>query len=393
MKYLLPICLFWFGLSSLHSQTVSSDCLCTQQLVQVYKNDAYRLAYKRIHDLGFPAKDSVIIPLPVVDSILKNLALINNIPPSSLRDTLMEIFGTTDFFSYYYTLGEDSSHVHGFIPSLRKTTVVVAQGTPFAADWIAGNYTATADPQINTLMTQYGLTAQLNFSISGTHNFTVRSARNLNTQALANHFKAVAGVNSGSTMPVSLYGDGCRILYSRSGSVTNLSYEFRCGDCPAGCTGMRKWDFSIADNSCNVQYLGTSSSNASVNPPFNMACEITIPPGGYGSPAPGNTQCTAGNFIIASLAASPTRSPRIKNHDFTLHPNPAGAELHIRLPQNLDRRKTIRITDSNGKPVLTTMHNERVNRLELDIRHLPPGAYSLTIETPYSFNTLRFVKI
>jgi hypothetical protein len=47
----------------------------------------------------------------------------------------------------------------------------------------------------------------------------------------------------------------------------------------------------------------------------------------------------------------------------------------------------------NGKPVLTTTHLQKTERLQLDISRLPRGHYSLTIETPYSVNTLRFVKI
>jgi Secretion system C-terminal sorting domain len=358
----------------------------------MYRNDAYRLAYKRIVDLNLTYKDSINIPLPMVDSVLKAMAMVHNMPASSLRDTLVDIFNGTNPAEYYYANQEDAVHVHGGIPSLKKIIVSVAVGTPFANDWISGNYTSTADAQINTIMSTYGLTAQLTGTFSGRHLFWVKAVKNYNPVALKNLFPGITGVYAPGTSVFPLAGDGCMIDYSRTATETVLSYRFACGDCPAGCTGFRRWNFRIPDTGCGLEYLGTSSSATDVIPPYNFSCEILIPVGGYGTAPTGNQHCTAGAFIIAALPPGGTNGPRIYNYDFTLSPNPASTTLKLDLPRNLDKQKTITVSDLSGKRLKLISHNERTRSLLLDISPLMPGAYTLTIQTPYSLNTLRFIK-
>lgn len=388
MKKLLLISSFIFSFHFSFTQTFNSDCLCNTDIINIYRNDVYRLAYKRIIDLNSTYKDSVIIPALFADSILKKLALVYNMPVSPVRDSVISVFGNFDN-AYYYVGGEDSTHVNGGIPSLKKFQMAVDQNAPWAAQWIAGNYTNTSNAQINALMSQYHLTASLQYTIPGTHIFWVLSKRNYNMLALKSRFEPIPYVEN-TYLAGAGYGDGAMINYGRNNNKTTLDYYFKCGDCPSGCTEAIKWSFEIPDATCVVEYKG-DSGYVTPPPPFNdPSCEIFIPLGGYPA-AQTNQQCTVQPFVQLKLGEQ-TEVRRIHNHEFGLFPNPALNKLAVSLPKGLAKEKLVAIYDITGRKVLEITNNQKTLILSVNTQSLAGGTYFLTISTYASYNTLKFTK-
>jgi hypothetical protein len=388
-KKYLASCALFFLLINTHAQVLPSDCLCSSNMLSVYKNDAYRLTYKRIFELNSTYRDTVKIPADITDSIFKRLALVYNIPASPLRDSVFTVFGNT-FTNYQYAIGEDSTHIHGNIPSLRSFDVSVQETEPWAANWLAGNITNTVNSQVNQLMITYGLTAQLAISIplNGHWIFRIRAVVNYNTSALKNLFNTVSGVvNTSHVYPV---GDGCTIDYTRSGNTSFLTYRFKCGDCPAGCLYQRNWYFKITDGDCAAEYTGTNSILAL--PPFEpLDCTIHIPPGGQGAPPTGTLPCTVLPFSIFALRDYPVAT-RLPNSAFRLSPNPAHDKLTIFFPQNIKKQKQVRVMDVHGRVIQELQKNDHAKLLTLNTIHLLPGVYYITISTDRGMNSLVFTK-
>lgn len=388
-KKYLSVIVFFLAATTAQPQTLPSDCLCTDQLVKIYRNDAYRIAWKRIFDLGSTYRDSVRIPMDITDSILKNMVLVHNIPASPLRDSVISVFGSR-FTGHNYPFGEDSTHIHGQIPRLKYFEVSVQQTAPWVASWLAGNFTATSNAQINQLMSAYNLTAQLVVSVpvSGNWIFGVRSTVNYNTLALKSLFEIIPGVSwANVTVPM---GSGCTINYSRSGSKTFLDYRLECGDCPAICLHHRTWYFTIVDSICAAEFIGT---NNTIPPaPFSpIDCAVQVPLGGLGAPPAGYIPCSVDDQLITSLPNRP-ETRRFRSSDFRLAPNPAQNQLTIYFPQAIKKQKQIRITNVQGRLLQEYHINDNNNRFSVGTANLAPGVYYLTVSTYAGTNTILFCK-
>lgn len=77
----------------------------------IYRNDAYKLAIKRLNDIGSPWKDSVVIPAVYIDSIARALYAMHNMQRSAIKDTLQYYFGYSDFSSPSYQYRPGSFHI------------------------------------------------------------------------------------------------------------------------------------------------------------------------------------------------------------------------------------------------------------------------------------------
>jgi hypothetical protein len=375
------------------SQTLPSDCLCTDPLIRIYQNDALRMAYRRVFEVGNPYKDSIKIHKPTADTMMQQLALVYNMPASALRDSLVWIFGRPPSLSQYtcYYTGYDSSHVHGFIPNLMRFEVVGQASAPWVADWLAGNFTTSSNTQLNQLMSTYNLTAQPTYSIplNGTRSFTLKSAVYYNTEALRKRFDLLDGVVS--TNQVFPIGDGCDIQYRRENNVTYMDYLHKCSDCFAGCIVIRTFRFKIPDNTCTVEYLGSYLSGFIGVFGTAYDCLVQPPPGGMGGHTTGYLPCTT-NELLVSLREPAINRNNMRNSDFSLGPIPARHTITLNLPEGMKKEKKIQVTDARGSVVLQFTENSSLRKLDFDVAALRPGIYYLIITTYASSNTLKFVK-
>jgi hypothetical protein len=204
-----------------------------------YRNDACRLAIKRMHEIGSPFADSITIPEILIDSIKKALYAVHNMQNAMVGDTLREIFGHTNFIP-----GSDSTHFLSASNNLndafgiKQIMITVDNGTAWGAQWLAGNYNATTNDSINYLINKHQLLITLNeYQLYPTQTiYMVSSPLAINAGALAKQFGNITGVENAIAIKPFPAMNGNVIRPEFMGGVIKLSYTYGCGDCPVGCT-------------------------------------------------------------------------------------------------------------------------------------------------------------
>lgn len=255
------ICSCYFS----QAQTYNSSCIPFGAMETTYRNDACRLAIKRMHEIASPFADSITIPIIYIDSIKKALYAINNIQSSLVGDTLRKLFGDTNFIP-----GSDSTH---FISAsndlndafgLKKIEVVVDNNIAWGAQWLLSNYNATSSDSVNYLINKYNLRVTLNnYQIYPTRTiYIISSPLAINAGALAKQFENISGVGNGYANQInSLPGSNGNVIRAEfiSGAI-KLSYTYGCGNCPSGCTLGRTWNLKVhTDTDCSVDYLSVEN--------------------------------------------------------------------------------------------------------------------------------------
>src|SRR5689334_1401462 len=136
MKALLIWSLLTISCLFTKAQSYNSSCFPTGVMEATYRNDAARLAIKRLHEIGSPLADSVNIPVELIDSIKKALYAINNIQNNLVADTLRQIFGHSNFLP-----GSDSTHFmsasNDFNDAfeIKNVQVIINNKTAWGAQW------------------------------------------------------------------------------------------------------------------------------------------------------------------------------------------------------------------------------------------------------------------
>ncbi len=252
-----------------------SNNISTPFMQAIYKNDVLKLAMSRMEDTDSPLRDSLFVPVIIADSIANSLYAIHNMPNSVLKDTIMNLFGFSNF-SATNKYEKDSLHIihtekgvtNAYL--LDKIDVTAPSTAMWAQNWRSGNFTNTPNAEINYL----GSLPYLNKNIqtgSGIYFIVINSNIKINTLGLTHRFKRIIN-NSNASQPYNYTGDGnsLKIYYENDGM--KLIYRNGCGDCPAGCTHGRFWKFKIFYSNFTVQYLGDSSFNIYNNPIPDLSC-------------------------------------------------------------------------------------------------------------------------
>lgn len=264
------------------SQVMPGSCTPTIQMVNTYKYDVVKTATVRLFETNSTYKDSATIPTLVKDSIAKAFYAVHNMPQSSLRDTIRNLFGYNNFNTAvgpgYYEF--DSVHIYhnnydfngSYSP--RRIYLYVRDTTSWAVQWQAGNYNNTVNPAINQLVLQYGLIVTGGGTFSNYISFICTSNLGINMFGLSKAFNAIINPAPGSgALPFYYAGDGNSIKAAFETNGIRLTYSNRCGDCPAGCQTGRAWTFLVS-NDCSVQYLGATNlgSPLTITPPYLYTC-------------------------------------------------------------------------------------------------------------------------
>ena len=96
-KYLLIA--LSFLVSQVRAQRIQSSCTASNNVKIIYQNDADQMALRRINENKFPAQDSINIPFPHTDSILKVLLAVYNLKTAE-ADTVARILKIHTFPKY-----------------------------------------------------------------------------------------------------------------------------------------------------------------------------------------------------------------------------------------------------------------------------------------------------
>ena len=269
MKHFLLIFLLFLVSNIAFTQTWPSTCTSNPLSERIFRNDVYKLALHRLMETNNTYKDSVEIPEIFRDSIARVLYAIYNVAPNPLRDSIVAAFGHNDFdTSQFFSYEKDSLHIHHnskgaptYAPSIKKVQVYIRKNgaNPWAdLDWGTGNFYNTRNPEINQLLQTYNLRVS---PYSALPTFDIICSRAINTNALAQKFMALftGGVANSSSEPFMFVGDGNSINLEYLNDGIKVTFRNGCGDCFAGCTRGRLWQFKVNTyTDCSVTYLGAS---------------------------------------------------------------------------------------------------------------------------------------
>jgi hypothetical protein len=208
------------------AQPYNSSCDPSGVMESTYRNDAARLAIKRLHDISSPLADSVIIPEILIDSIKKALYAVNNIQNNLVVDTLRPIFGYSNFLP-----NSDSTHFVSASVDLRDAfqlkyiKVIVNNNTAWGAQWMSGNYNATSNNSVNYLINKHQLEV-LNNSYQLYTDSTIyflHSPLAINARALAGLFEIIPGTVSAYAIGSPGSGNIIQTEFNKDGIKISLS--------------------------------------------------------------------------------------------------------------------------------------------------------------------------
>ncbi len=238
------------------------NCLAPDSIIEEYKDDADRLALRKIARLHLTYEDSIEIPKIISDSFLNQLIAVYNAVGIPERDTVIDLL-----------------NIHTFPDYVMKTLEVTADSNLQWMQQLRNGIIPTGYQALDSLMAKYDLTIDKYntwYNWFFYHSVTFKSKVNYNIPALANAFETLPDVHSAE--PNHYAGDGNDIddnliLIIGENYGYDLFYSFGWGDCPAGCTGGRSWWFKTYDD-CSVQFVDVFGSSL----PFTNTHEQAINP-------------------------------------------------------------------------------------------------------------------
>ena len=313
------------------AQTVVSSCTANPAVIATYKNDADRMAIRRLFAINSPLKDSVKIDPQTSNDYLKCLLAVHNATNLPARDTVV-------YLMLHAKMEYDLRSMQ-FIPNPSQQWVQNFRDSIFPTGY------TTFDSVMNKYHFYRG-----NYSLFGTFAMaTIKADSNSNIKALADIFNTTVTQTQGSG-PNGYVGDGSDITDVINPAYTELTYKYGWGDCPSGCIYKRYWRFRIYNN-CEVEYLGSYGSGIQTEIP------AVNPPTG-----------------LSANAAGP---------GITAYPNPVNDKLTITGAGDFKYR----CTDLLGREFLKGEAIEEIN-----VSDLPAGIYFLEITAHNSVKKLKLVK-
>lgn len=236
----------------------------------IYEWDAKRLSMSRNEQLGTSYYGGADFHQPTVDSIKRVLYLIHNLQNSTLKDTLLNLFGFSNFqpnpYSSPFHEG-DSLHIHHtdlHVTNANKMNyiaITLPNNIVWVSDWYNGNFINTSNTEINFIgnipwLTKTVLQSGSNYRII----FSTNDTKKFNTLGLARRLLFIEPT-SYATGIQNYPGDGNSIKLFFEPDGIKITYRNACGDCLLGCTYGRFWTFKTFYDNCSVQYIKDSSFN------------------------------------------------------------------------------------------------------------------------------------
>jgi translation elongation factor EF-1beta len=311
---------------------VISSCNAPDSIVKKYKDDADRLAVRRVFYVNSTFKDSIEINKPISKKYQNALLAVYNATTLPARDTVVNAF-----------------KIHAYCNPGMNYIVIQADTNTIWVKNLIHNNVPTGQPQFDYLLSKYYLHKINYFGYSAIQNIVMKTDTNYNTDALSQKFGLISGVTS--------YADDCfsdvrDITDSINSNFTLLTYKYGWGDCPSGCGSHRYWQFKIFNN-CSVEYLGS-----------------------YGDPI------TPPAFVgLQELKAS------VDN--VKIYPNPIKGKLNVEFiiqPQI----SYLNITNSFGQLIFEK--NNLNQKQEIDLSFLGSGIYYLKVQNNSEQKIFKIIK-
>lgn len=310
------------------AQVIQSDCTAPDSIVDQYQEDAQRLTLDRIFDQNYSYADSIIIPSSYSDTVLNALIAIHNVSGIPERDTVVDML------------------------NIHSRKIIAMDNFYLRADstlgWMqnlsAGNLN-TGQPILDDILSTYGFTlySYSPHPIDPTALAVFVSNDNYNLKPITDTIETIPGVLWSSAN--SYGGDGSTIYDTIYPTHVELTYRYAWGDCPAGCTGQRRWKFNVYYD-CSVEYIGTDGS--------------TLPP-------------TASISIKETVPLS-------------LYPNPFRNSISI---DGIEGVYFYRIFNLNGEVITEGVSSNKV----INLNELVQGSYIISIQSDHQISRQRIIKL
>jgi hypothetical protein len=314
-------------------QLVLSTCNAHDSILEKYRNDADRLAVRRVHHTGSNDKDSVKINKSIHRDYLNALIAVHNATTLPANDTITRLL-----------------NIHTYNPGLNSIVVLADSNTQWMMNLIYNIY-PTRDPAIDRLMNTYFLKKTFYSGLFQPAMMVFKTDTNFNIEPLVKKFENIFGVNK--VEPDLLYGDGNDITDSVNSNYTELVYSYGWGDCPNGCLLRRYWRFRVFAD-CSVEYRGSY-----------------------------------GNTLEPTLFLSVEENDK-NFKELHVYSNPAKDKLYLECSNNKVKDTKLTLSDKKGNTVYSL---KKLNdREEIDLILLSNGLYYLKLQNNAQQKTFKIIK-
>jgi len=310
------------------------NCIAPDSIIEEYKDDADRLALRKIARLHLTYEDSIEIPQILSDSFLNQLIAVYNAVGIPERDTVIDML-----------------NIHTFPDLIMNTVVVFADSNLNWMQQLHNGILPTGYQALDSLIVKYDLTIDKYntwYNWFFYHSVTFRSQVNYNIPALAGAFETLPDVYFSEPNHVAGDGDDIDdnlILIVGENYGYDLFYSFGWGDCLSGCIGNRTWWFKTYDN-CAVEFVEVFGSSL----PFT------------------NTYEQASNPIL-------------------IQPNPFDDVIRIEGTSDVFEYA---ISDLNGRNI---EKGKTTERKIANLEDLLPGIYVLSIKEKHRVTSHKIIKV
>lgn len=320
-KKLLLLFLIFLSFASL-AQKINSNSTAPSNISKLYKNDADRMAIRRVNHIASTYKDSVRIDKKLSAEYLRVLLAVHNASSLPGVDTLTRLL-----------------NIHTYNPGL-NSLVVVADSNLVWMNNLRYNILPTRDYGIDKMMSAYKLEKHFYSGLMQPSMVVFRTDSNSNLAPLARKLKSGLGVTAAEAEYK--YGDGNDITDSIHPNYTELIYSYGWQECPTGCEQRRFWKFRIYPD-CTVEYLGS-----------------------YGQ-----------TLVPALILTLQENESFFK--DVRIYPNPVSSKLYVQCYAKRISNPSLTITNKAKEVIYSA--SKLVNGQEIDLMLLPNGNYTLKLES------------
>lgn len=332
MKKAVILFLLVSGSYAAEAQTVASSCLAPDSVVRCYRNDADRLAIRRVNARRSTYRDSVRINAELSSDYLNALIAVHNATILPANDTIIRLL-----------------NIHTYNPGL-NTLVVMADSNLVWMTNLRYDILPTRDYEIDKLMRVYAMKKVFYSGLLQPSMVVFRTETNRNLEPLARKVKTFVGVKAAESEH--LYGDGNDITDSITEKCIQLVYSYAWQECPTGCEQRRYWKFRVYSD-CSVEYAGSY-----------------------------------GNALEPALLLSEQENGSLFG-DIRVYPNPVKNKLYVECPS---ARPGVSLKLSNKKGDVVYALNKLDNRQEIDLILLSNGVYYLTLRDSSKYKTFKIDK-
>ncbi len=301
---------------------VSSSCIAADSIIAKYKEDADRLALRRVNSMNYTYIDSINIPEQLSDTILKAIIAVYNATTIPARDSVITMLD-----------------IHSFpIPEVKSVLVSADPGLAWMQQ-LQNNIIPTGNSTIDSLMEKYYLIMNSYHTWSNLlsyHSVEFKSDSSYNMLMLANKFETIPDVMYASA--INIPGDGNDITDSIYPNFVELVFSLGWGDCPSGCTARRYWKFHVFHD-CSVSYLGSY-----------------------------------GNLLLSNSISD------IQNVELKIFPNPSTGFITINSNAKINSIIAHNILGEEVyNSIISNTDYEKENSLEINLSTKPKGIYFISI--------------